>query len=116
MFETCTREKTATRGAVRGNALNMTSSELDTEAARSWTPRILAGLAEGTQLRVPLAVFYYTSLRRDLENELAARGQSPQWEQATQSFDDAGRPLRVVPLIDAPLARGSTVDDMWCLD
>jgi hypothetical protein len=102
-------------------------SSLRSTDTQSWTPRILAGLAEGSQLRVPLSVFYFTSLRRDLETELAERGQTPMWDEATASFDDAGHPLRVVPLVaiqvkPAPVSSmtaadsGSSVDDLWCLE
>jgi len=76
----------------------------------AWASRILTGLSDGSQMRIPLSVFYSTALRRELEleRELADGGRSPRWHEARPSLDDAGRLERVVPV-----AKRSTVDDGW---
>ena len=79
--------------------------------AQVWAPRILAGFADGSPLRIPLGVFYSTALRRALERDLAERGGSPQWDEAKQSFDDVGRLVRIVPVVR--VERAQTVDDGW---
>jgi hypothetical protein len=85
-------------------------SELEL-AARTWLPRILAELADSAQVRIPLAMFYSSSLRRALDVELAGRGRSLQWNEARQSLDDAGHVVRVVPV--AVRASHDSVDDHW---
>jgi hypothetical protein len=105
------------------------SRSIDSGAtADEWAPRILAGLADGSHLRIPLAVFHSSSLRRDLERELVEQGRSPRWDEAKPALDDSGRSVRVVPVLPveakpapaltiAALVKPDTlVDDGWELE
>ena len=66
-----------------------------------WAPELIGSLADrDAQLRVPLSVFYCESVRRDLERELATRGQVPCWNDARELAGDARR-TRLVPLASA---------------
>jgi hypothetical protein len=73
---------------------------LSSQPSRPWTFQILgSAITPGAPLRVPLAVFFCEAVRQDVEAHLEVRQQFPLWESARQALDDAGRPIRLVPLV-----------------
>jgi hypothetical protein len=63
------------------------------------TESAIASLGYGDELRVPLAVFFCTSVRGEIERQLEGRDLHPQWDAARKAVDLAGTPIRLVPVV-----------------
>ena len=70
------------------------------QLAREGSPEILASVDfDGSELSMPLSIFFCPPVRREIERHLTARDSHPQWEMARRTVDKSGAPVRVVPVV-----------------